>query len=671
MKNKFHNREKKEIQNYDINNKIEEVITNDHVVDFDGVDEDGTSIRVFVNKNITRFITIYCVAFSLFHIALIFIRPTNQFAIYATHWTAGMILIFTYYTTKKNNINKKFNVFDIACIVGCFLTWIYIMNDSMGLLERLTYMEYTTSDLIFGILAIVLTLESTRRSMGLGLPIVTLVLIAYALFGVYVLPGDIATKAYSLTRVVTTAFSTYGMFGLPIYMSTMYISVITIFGAYLQIMGVGDTIMYVAKAAFGRSRGGPAKVAVLSSGLFGTVSGSAVGNVIGTGVFTIPMMKKTGYESHFAGAVEAVASSGGMIMPPVMGTAAFIMAELLGISYASICIAAVVPALLYYFSLFLSVDFEAGRLNLKRMEVMETEKVSSILKKRWHHVVPLISLIVCLSLKFTISRSALISTLLLLLACFIAKEPNLTSKNIVKGLEQGAKNLMTIIGCCACAGVAISLINLTGLGIKFTLLVGKLAGTSMLLSLIFAGVATIILGMGLPTSAAYMVASSVLIGALTKLGLQPLIAHMFIFYYAALADITPPVCMAAYAAANLAGAPAMKTGFTAMRLGLCQFFIPYFIVYSPELLLIGSIGNILTAIITATLGVMFFTMSTVGWVAGGSINIISRMILFASSLLMVYPGLDTDIIGLIGVILALLMHAPIRKRLLKIKAEHV
>lgn len=639
----------------------EELAEQERATDTEGLDEDGTSIRVFHNRYVKIGLTAAAVAFAAFHIWLVFIKWTNIFAILSSHWAVGMLFLFIYYPTKKGALGKqkRFNVFDVTCLVATAAIWAYIMKDSLGLMERLTYASYSTIDIVVGIAAIFLTLEATRRSMGLGLPIVVVFLVLYALFGAH-LPGALANKSYSIPRITFNVFNLYGMFGTPIKMSCQNIFLLLLFGGFLQELGTGDTIMSMATSGFGGSRGGPAKVSVVSSACLGMISGSSVGNVVSTGVFTIPLMKKTGYKAEFAGAVEAVASTGGQIMPPVMGTAAFIMAELLGMPYAEICLAGLIPALVYYFGLLVAVDLEAGKLGLGRMDTSKLEKVSAILKKKWYHVIPVVTLIGCLAFKMTIPKASLLATASMVLAALIARDGTLTVESFINAMERGTKNAVTIIVCCACAGIAISVINLTGLGIKFTLVVTKIAGTSMLLSLIFSAIATIILGMGLPTSAAYIVVASVLVGALTKLGLAPLTAHMFLFYCASLAEITPPVAMAAYAAGNVAKAPPMKVGFTAVRLALVAFIMPFFIAYNPALILQSDVGTIIEAVITAFIGVYFMTVALEGWFEG-KLHPVLRVVMFIAAVFTIHPQLLTDICGLTGIVVCCILHKPMRQ----------
>lgn len=336
------------------------------------------------------------------------------------------------------------------------------------------------------------------------------------------------------------------------------------------------------------------------------------------------------------------------------------MAELLGMPYAEICLAGLIPALVYYFGLLVAVDLEAGKLGLGRMDTSKLEKVSAILKKKWYHVIPVVTLIGCLAFKMTIPKASLLATASMVLAALIARDGTLTVESFINAMERGTKNAVTIIVCCACAGIAISVINLTGLGIKFTLVVTKIAGTSMLLSLIFSAIATIILGMGLPTSAAYIVVASVLVGALTKLGLAPLTAHMFLFYCASLAEITPPVAMAAYAAGNVAKAPPMKVGFTAVRLALVAFIMPFFIAYNPALILQSDVGTIIEAVITAFIGVYFMTVALEGWFEG-KIHPGLRVVMFIAAVFTIHPQLLTDICGLTGIVVCCILHKPMRQ----------
>lgn len=629
-------------------------------------DEDGLKLRKFNQKHMRMALTLFAISMSLYHVYALFFTLSNPLATYATHWCFGMTLIFFFYPAAKKSNIYKMPVIDILIVLVIIAIGVYIRMDPNGLTYRSAYFKPVFWDVLFGVAAIVVSLEAGRRTIGLGLPIVALVLVFYALWG-NIIPGSWGSKGFSLRRLVSYLFGLEGLFGTPIKMSTENIFLLILFGAFLHICGTGNMFMRLAGSLVGNRRGGPAKVAVVGSGMFGSISGSAVANVVSTGIFTIPLMKKTGYRPEFAGAVEAVASTGGQIVPPIMGSGAFIMAELLGVSYGSIAIAAVVPALLYYAGVYIAVDLEAARTNLKRMDTSTLESAASILKNGWYQFLPILVIVFVLSvLMRTVISAAIWGIVSAIVASAINKATRMSGKDILRALELGAMRAMSIVAACACAGIAIGAIMSTGLGLKFTILVTKLGGSSLLLSLVLSALAATILGMGLPTVAAYIISAAVLAGSLTALGVPPLAAHFFLFYYSLLSQITPPVALAAYAAGNIANADPMKVGFLACRLGAMAFILPFFIVYGPALILIGTWQEIVLAIITSFIGVFCFTAGQFGWLAGGHINVFSRILLVVCSLCLIIPGMTSDIIGALGIGIGLMTHAPIRRKAMRL-----
>ena len=389
---------------------------------------------------------------------------------------------------------------------------------------------------------------------------------------------------------------------------------------------------------------------------------------MGTGVFTIPLMKKTGYKPHFAGAVEAVASTGGQIMPPVMGSGAFIMAELIGYKYSQIALGALLPAILYYLSILLMVDFEAAKSGLLGVDTSHMDAVKKILKQGWNLLVPLIILIVCLAFfQFTVARSATLAILATIIACALKKETRMSFKTILDGFETGVIRSVSVICAVASAGVAIGCIMLTGVGAKFPFAVLTLAHNNLFLTLLMSGLAATILGMGLPTVAAYIISASLLASSLVQLGIPLFAAHMFLLYYSILSQITPPVALAAYAAGNIADANPNKVGFTAMRLGIIAFIIPFFFVYGPALLMIGTPLEIIEASITSLIGCFFLAVGLEGWLVE-KINIPCRILALGAAFCCIAAGLVTDLIGLGLIVAFLLLHKGTRHKLLRKKS---
>lgn len=624
-------------------------------------DEDGSTIRSFKNKYAKYAVSLIAISMTIYHIYGLVFKLSIPLTLYTLHWTFGLFLVFLLYPARKDSSKERITIVDAIFAVCVLIIAVYILRDPNALMYRSVLGLPTRMDLIFGAIAIVLSLEAARRTIGLGLPIVALVFLTYAAWG-NCLPDILACKGYSWKRIIGFIFSTEGIFSAPVKMSAEYVFLLIVFGAFLNLSGTGEFFMKFAMAAAGKSRGGPAKVAVLSSALFGSISGSAVANVVGTGVFTIPLMKKTGYKSHFAGAVEAVASTGGQIMPPIMGSGAFIMAELIGWSYSSIALAALIPALLYYFSVLIAVDLEAAKTGLKGIDTSELEKPTNILLNGWNLIFPIIVLIYFLAVRQdSVSRAAIASIIAAIIGCAIKKETRLSMKQILHAMELGAIRSISIISAVACAGVAIGAIMLTGLGTKFTFIVSQIAGSNLLLTLIFSGLAATILGMGLPTVAAYIISASLLASGLIELGVTPICAHMFLLYYSILSQITPPVALAAYAAGNIAGANPNKVGFTAMRLGAIAFILPFFFVYGPALLMNGTPAEIIVATITAFAGTFCFSVAQYGWFLGENLNIMVRITCIVAALCMIIPGITTDIIGIFAITIALIAHAPVRK----------
>lgn len=632
-------------------------------------DEDGGKLRTFQNKYIKAVLRYSAIALALYHIyALIFQLPI-PLVLYSIHWGMGLTFAFTYYPTYKGDkkkLRKAFGVVDLILAIATIAVVLYILRDPNALMYRVSKANANTLDLVFGTVAMVLSLEAARRTIGLGLPIIALVFFAYAMWGNY-LPGMIASKGYSFRRVISFIFSVEGIYGSPTASSAQYVFLLIIFGAFLGYSGTGEFFMKLAMKLAGHARGGPAKVAVISSGLFGSISGSAVANVMGTGVFTIPLMKKTGYKSHFAGAVEAVASTGGQIMPPVMGSGAFIMAELIGYKYSQIALGALLPAILYYLSILLMVDFEAAKSSLMGVDTSRMEAARKILKQGWNLLVPLLVLIICLAfLQFTVARSATLAILTTIIACALKKETRMSFKVILDGFETGVIRSVSVICAVASAGVAIGCIMLTGVGAKFAFAVLTLAQNNLFLTLVLSGLAATILGMGLPTVAAYIISASLLASSLVQLGIPIFAAHMFLLYYSILSQITPPVALAAYAAGNIADANPNKVGFTAMRLGIIAFIIPFFFVYGPALLMIGTPLEIVEAIITSLLGCFFLAAGLEGWLVE-KINIPCRIIALGAAFCCIASGLVTDLIGLGLIVAFLILHKGTRHKLLRKK----
>lgn len=505
----------------------------------------------------------------------------------------------------------------------------------------------TALDTAIAIVGTLVTLEITRRTTGMALPIIALVFIIYAFFGQYI-PGNLGHQGYGIERTFATLWlGQDGIFGMALGIIASFVYLFVLFGAFLDRTGAGKFFTDLAYAATGRIRSGPAQAAVISSAFFGTLSGSAVANVATTGTFTIPLMKSKGYAAHFAGAVEAVASSGGQIMPPIMGAAAFLMAEVTGIPYTRVITAAAIPAVLYYIGVAAAAELEARRTGLRPYAAEDLPKARQVLKWGWVYLLPVVALVYFLFGGYSPGRAAFFAIGITLFICVVVQsETRLRAGPVLDALERGPAIALSLFSAMACIGIVIAMATMTGLGVKFAEIVMQVAGQSLLLALVLTMVASLVMGMGLPTVACYILLAIVVGPAMAKLGLPVIASHLFIFYFGIISAITPPVALAAYTGAGIAGSDPFKTGWTACRLGLPAFIVPYMFVYGPALLLIGSPEEILAAAVTATVGTVALAMATIGF---GVVRAATweRLLLLVGALLLIKPGLLTDAAGLV------------------------
>ena len=530
-------------------------------------------------------ITTLCFAMCLMQIGNFILPPMKSTAFFALHFMFGMLMCYLIYDWhgEKTGLTGIKKIPDLLLAAGAVAVAVYIVSDVDGYLTRIQ-INASSMDILMGLIATVLVLEACRRLTGPSLTIIALITIAYAFLGKY-LPGLLGHKGYSLQRVIKTIFSEQGIFGMPIGVSANTVFLFLLFGAFLNVCGADLIFRDISTAVAGKYRGGPAKIAVVASGIFGTISGSSVANVVSTGAFTIPMMKRTGYRSEFAGAVEAVASTGGQLMPPIMGAAAFVLAEMAGIPYANVCVAAAIPAFLYYISVFIMVDVEAIKSDLHGMDPKEVPPLIPVLKRGAKLIVPVVVLIVALvGFQQTPVRSALFAMAAVIICAFFDPNDRFSFRHLSGAFCQAAKGSAQIIAACCTSGIVIGMLAITGLGLKFSNFILDLGGQSLLACLFISMLVSIILGMGLPTTAAYIITATTIAPALLKLGLSPLCAHLFLFYFASLSCITPPVAIASYAGAALAGASPTKVGWEAVRLGIVAFLIPYAFALNPSII---------------------------------------------------------------------------------------
>ena len=563
----------------------------------------------------------------------------------AVHLAFTLALVFLLYpaSSKQSKTNGiPFYDFIMAAIgVASAMYLVVFFND---LVTRAGLP--TTTDLVMGFLLIASLLEATRRISNPILPCLAIVSLLYCYFGRY-MPQMLAHRGFTVSRIINHMYlGTEGIFGTPLEVSSTFVFMFILFGAVLEKTGLGRFIIDLSLALAGWSTGGPAKVAVVSSGLMGTVSGSSVANVCTTGMFTIPLMKSVGYQPYFAGAVEAVASTGGQIMPPVMGAGAFIMAQFLGVPYIEVAIAAIVPALLYYFAVMVQVHFEASRLGLKGIPWNQLPPIWPLLKTKGFLLIPLIAIIYFLLAGFTPLKAAFNGILVSFVLSWLNKETRLTPKRIYEAFESGARGAIGVACACATVGMVVGMGTLTGLALRIAGAIVAAAGGSKILTLIYTMCASIVLGTGLPTTANFIVTSTMAAPALFQLGVPPMAAYMFVFYFGIAADLTPPVALAAYAGAGIAGSDPMKTGCTAFKLALAGFLVPYIYVYNPMLLFINVVPlEMVQAICTALIGVFLLAMFTIGYYKA-PMAWYMRIIAFAGALGLMIPGTKSDLAGL-------------------------
>ncbi|MCR5762385.1 MAG: TRAP transporter permease [Treponema sp.] len=598
----------------------------------------------------------------------------------ATHLAFVQALAFLLFPATKKMPRNTLPLYDVLLAAIGAGSWIYYIVNFEEIVRRAG--AYTALDIIIGVIGILILFESCRRIVGLPIMIIAGAFILYAFIGRY-LPGFLNHRGYSLVRITSHLFyTTEGIMGTPIGACSTFIFLFILFGACLEKTGIGQFFIDVCNAIAGGASGGPAKVAVLSSALLGTVSGSSVSNTVGSGSFTIPMMKKLGYKGEFAGAVEAAASTGGQLMPPIMGAAAFLMAESTGVSYVTVIKAAIIPALLYFTGIFITVHLEAHKLGLKGVSRDQLPRFIPLFLKQGYMILPLVIIIVFLCTGKTATYSALMG----ILACLViglgtsfvdlafGKKPRFGLNDIVQVLCAAARSIISVAIACGMAGIIIGIVTLTGLGLKMGAGLVALAHGKLFITLLLTMISSIILGMGAPTTANYLITSTITAGAIIKCiygnagdvtPLQILPAHMFAFYFGIIADITPPVALAAIAGAAIAKARPMKTALNATKLAIGAFIVPYMFIYNPQMLMINAnIASIIYITITAVIGMFGISAGLEGYAFGhtGFLNAtqasekakntasaLERMLLIIAGLCCIIPETKTDIVGLAGI----------------------
>lgn len=591
------------------------------------------------HKVLATAVTLIAVGMSLYHMYVAGFGPPEAVIFRGTHLLFALTLVYLLYPFRGGR-SWSGRVLDFALLAA---GWGFVLHIFLGydyFINRIIYIDDLSFwDKVFAVCCVVVVLDATRRVIGWSLPLTAIAFLAYAIFFTQVKPQVLMEQLY---------LSTEGVFGSTLGVSASYVMLFVLFGAFMEKSGTGQLFMDFAMSITGHTAGGPGKVAIVSSSLFGTVSGSAVANVMVDGPITIPLMKRTGFRAPFAAAVESVASTGGQIMPPVMGAAAFVMAEFLAVPYATVALWAAVPAVLYYVSVFFAVHFEAKRHGLAGVPKSELPRFAAVMLARGHLFVPILIVLFGLMLGYSAPLAALIGALACMPLALLraTTREGIAWRSVLDALVDGARNTLAVAMACACAGLVIAVVTITGLGITFTEFVVDLSHSSLLLALVLTAIAGIVLGMGMPTTPAYIVMVSLLVPALIKLGAVTPAAHMFAFYFAVLSAITPPVALAVFAAAGLAKADMWQSGWEAMRIAAPTYLVPFMFVYEPSLLLIGSWVTAAMAVVTATLGVMCFAAAQQGYLSGRDARMWERLVLFAASFLLIKPGYITDALGL-------------------------
>lgn len=553
-----------------------------------------------------------------------------------------VICFLTYPIVRRQS--EKVSIADIIFMILSVVVTMYTVINFEAFISRVGMP--TTMDLVMGSIAILLILEAGRRTIGWVLPSIAALFILYAFWGNY-LPGIFNHQGYPIQRVINHLYITSeGIYGVALGVAATFVFLFILFGSFLEKSGASQYFMDVAISLTGKSKGGPAKIAIIASGMMGSISGSSIANVVGTGTFTIPLIKRVGYKPNYAAAVEASASTGGQILPPVMGAAAFIMAEFIGVPYFSIIIAAAIPAVLYYFSLYMSVHFEAMKLDIGGLPESEIPKFNAVFWKGILYFVPLVVITVVLFRGSSPMKAAFIGIVSVLIISILRKSSRFNLKNLIDAFTESAKSIVSIVAATACAGIIIGIVSLTGVGLKFTTFVLSFSQGYLLIALILTMIASIILGMSLPTVATYIVLSVLTAPALGDLGIPLMTAHLFILYFGVFADITPPVALASYAAAGIAKCPPMSAALKTFQVAFIGFLIPFIFVYNQGLLLEGSITDIALAVITTVIAIVALAASLQRYFLIATKRI-EEIALIISSLGLVFSNIYFNAIGFI------------------------
>lgn len=605
-----------------------------------------------------RLVTWLAIAAGLYQLYVAAFGASSTIGLRVTHWIFMSALCFLTFPTFKKQSRWSW-LLDLALAAVSVAPGIYLLLTGDARLAQVRLPN--TLEMVLGIALIVTVLETTRRTSGMGLTALTGIFLAYALYG-HLLPGVMGHREYSLGRIVAYMYLTAdGVYGTILGVSATFILLFILFGALLNVSGAGQLFIDATLGFTGTRRGGPAKASIIGSALMGMISGSPAANVLTTGQYTIPLMKKTGYRDYEAAAVSAVASVGGMIMPPIMGAAAFIMADYLGLPYSRIALGAFIPACLYYFSLYCVVHLRAHRRNMAVLSRESLPDAWSSFKSRWYLLIPVAILVAGLIAGWSTTKSAFWAIVLLVALMAVSPDRKTLLPRLIAGVEDGVRSAVPVATATAVAGLLVGVVNLTGIGVKFSAWMVSLSGANSLIGLAATAVASLILGLGLPASATYILLATLSAPALVKLGFTPLAAHMFVFYFGVIGDITPPVALSVYAASGIAKSDPDRSGWHAFAMGFVAYLVPFIFAYRPALLMEGSLAEILWVTLLSGLGVFFFSVGMerylnrpLPWWSAGLAMI--------SGLLLMMPSGAADLAG--GIVLAvfLLLHFLLRNR---------
>ena len=599
-------------------------------------------------------VTVVAVAMVVYHMWVILTGSPEAIIFRGTHLLFALGLCFLIYGSKVGVIRPIPTFIDYLWLAASVVSILYLFVNYEYVITRIYYIDdLSLTDMVMATILIVTVTEATRRCVDVALPITGLIFLGYGLFIAKLEPMRLLDQLYMTTE---------GIFGQALAVSASFVIIFVVFGSFMERTGVGQLFMDFAMALTGHTAGGPGKVSVVSSSLFGTISGSAVANVMVDGPISIPLMKRSGFPPHFAAGVEATASTGGQIMPPIMGAAAFVMAEFLAVPYGQVVIWAVIPAILYYVACFAAVHFEAKRRGIHGVPRAELPRLRLVMAERGHLFLPIVVLLVVMYSGYSSPLAALVATLSCFPVAALRKSTrvNVTLPNVIDAMVEGAKNSLPVALACASAGIMIGVVTLSGLGIVFTQWVVALAQDYLFIALVMTMLAALVLGTGLPTTPSYILLVALLIPAIMKLGVIEPAAHMFAFYFAVLSAITPPVALAVFAAAGLAKADMWASGWAAMKIGAAGFIIPFMFVYQPALLMIGDWPTIITSFITASVGIALFAGGLHGYFLT-SATYLHRALLVTGGLCLVFPGVWNDVAGAAIAILVVVLQYPARR----------